>query len=318
VRDEGVVSPPARLRLVPDLPARQPRGLAFRGGEREDRQRDGVFPEEVPDEMVLADIGAEEIDPRRVGGAFGIREGVEVRAPEHVGFADDAGRDGDGGYGGVELGVGGGEEELFEEGAGVGEGVGRGGGGGVDNEGELVHEFVFLAGGGEAAEKIDHVRAGAAGGPHVAVDDPDEVAFGGEVALAHVADFGVGAKGAVGAEVGIGPEGVAAVDIGGFILDEDCGVVVGVFVYEGLEKGKGGVGARGDAEVDGELLVGVGLLEGGGEAVVEMGLEAFDGAEDGDVGDSLEEEEVGDRGRRSRGEAPFSGCSLVGLCAYWA
>jgi len=189
--------------------------------------------------------------------------------------------------------VGGGEEELFEEGAGVGEGVG-GGGGGVDDEGELMHEFVFSAVGGEAAEEVDHVCAGAAGGPDVAVNDPDEVAFGGEVALAHVADFGVGAEGAVGVEVGIGPEGVAAVEIGGFILDEDCGVVVGVFVDEGLEKGEGGVGARGDAEMDCELLAGVGLFEGGGEAVVEMGLEAFDGAEDGDVRDSLEAEVVGD------------------------
>jgi hypothetical protein len=294
VRDERVVAPPARLRLIPDLPVRQPRGLALRGGEREHRRRDGVLPEEVPDEMVLADVGAEEIDPRRVWRTLGGCEGVEVRAPEHVGFADDAGRDCDGGYGGVEFGVGGGEEELFEEGAGVGEGVVGGGGGGVDDEGELVHEFVFFAGGGEAAEEVDHVRAGAAGGPDVAVDDPDEVAFGGEVALAHVANFGVGAEGAVGAEVGVGPGGVAAVEIGGFILDEDCGVVVGVFVDEGLEEGEGGVGARGDAEMDCELLAGVDLLEGGGEAVVEMGLKAFDGAEDCDVGDSLREEEVGD------------------------
>jgi len=289
-----MVAPLVLRGLVPDLPARKPRGLALRGGEREHRRRDGVLPEEVPDEMVLADIGAEEIDPRRVWRALGVREGVEVRAPEHVGFADDAGRDGDGGYGGVELGVGGGEEELFEEGAGVGEGVGACGGGGVDDEGELVHEFVFFAGGGEAAEEVDHVRAGAAGGPDVAVDDPDEVAFGGEVALAHVADFGVGAEGMAGAEGGIGPGGVAAVEIGGFILDEDCGVVVGVFVDEGLEKGESGVRARGDAEMDCELLAGVDLLEGGGEAVVEMGLKAFNGAEDGDVGDSLREEVIRD------------------------
>jgi len=78
VRDEGVVAPPARLRLIPDLPVRQPRGLALGGGEREHRRRDGVLPEEVPDEMVLADIGAEEIDPRRVGRALGGCEGVEV------------------------------------------------------------------------------------------------------------------------------------------------------------------------------------------------------------------------------------------------
>ena len=111
------------------------------------------------------------------------------------------------------------------------------------------------------------------------------------VALAHVADFGVGAEGAVGEEVGIGPGGVA---VGGFILKEDSGVVVGVVVDEGFEDGEGGIGARGYAEVNGELWRGVGLVEGGGEAVVEMGLEAFDGAEDGDVRDSLEAEVVGD------------------------
>lgn len=280
--------------FVPDLPLHQPRGLAFRGGEREHGWRHGLLPEEVPDEMVLADIEAEEIDPRRVGGVLGGREGVQVRAPEHVRFADDAGRDGDGGYGGVEFGVGGREEELFKEGARVGERVGRGGGG-VDDEGQLVHEFVFYTVRAEAAEAVDHVCAGAARDPHVAVDDPDEVALGGVVAGAHVADFGVGAEGrVVGAEVRIGRTGVAALEIGGFILDEDLGGVVGVFVEEGLEDGKGRVGARGDAEVDGEFLVGVGLLEGGGEAVVEVGLEAFDGAEDGDVGYPSDREVGGD------------------------
>lgn len=294
MRHERVVAPLACLRFVSDLPARQPRGLALGGGEREHRWRDGVLPQEVPDEMVLADVGTEEVDPGRVGGVLGGGEGVQVRAPEHVGFADDAGRDGDGGDGGVEFGVGGGEEELFEEGAGVGEGVVGGGDGGVDDKGELVHEFVFFAGGGEAAEEVDHVRAGAAGRPDVAIDDPDEVAFGGKVALAHVADLGVGAEGGGGAAVGIGPGDVAVVEVVGFILDEDLGVVIGVFVDEGLEDGEGGIGARGDAEVDGELLGGVGLLEGRGEAIVEIGFEAFDGTEDGDVGNSLDRKVGGD------------------------
>lgn len=43
-------------------------------------------------------------------------------ASEHVGFADYAGGDGDGGDGGVEFCVRGGEEELFEEAAAEGEG----------------------------------------------------------------------------------------------------------------------------------------------------------------------------------------------------
>ena len=73
----------------------------------------GGFPEEVADEVVFADVVGEEVDS---GGAVRVRGGevVEVRAAEHVGFADYAGGDGDGVDGGVEFGVGGGEEEFFE------------------------------------------------------------------------------------------------------------------------------------------------------------------------------------------------------------
>lgn len=87
---------------------------------------------------------------------------------------------------------------------------------------------------------------------------------------------------------------MAAGEVRGFTLDEDLRVVVGVVVDEGLEDGEGGIGARRDAEVDGELFVRVGLLEGGGKAVVEVGLEAFDGTEDGDVGNPLEGKIGGD------------------------
>lgn len=45
-----------------------------------------------------------------------------MRATEHVRFSDYAGRDGDGGDGGVEFRVRGGEEELFEETATLGDG----------------------------------------------------------------------------------------------------------------------------------------------------------------------------------------------------
>ena len=74
---------------------------------------DSVFPEEVADQMVFADVVGEEVDAwraERVGGG----EVVEVRAAEHVGFADDAGRDEDGVDGCVEFRVRGGEEEFFE------------------------------------------------------------------------------------------------------------------------------------------------------------------------------------------------------------
>lgn len=53
--------------------------------------------------MVFADILAKEIDARGVVFWRGGGQSVEVRAPEHVTFADYAGCDCDGADGGVEL-----------------------------------------------------------------------------------------------------------------------------------------------------------------------------------------------------------------------
>lgn len=102
-------------------------------------------PEEVADQVVFADVVREEIDAfarvrsggveelfelmllglclvRMSGGLLWLVfwvaacEQVEVRAPEHVGFAEQAGGDGDGVDGRVEFGVGGGHEHLFKVG----------------------------------------------------------------------------------------------------------------------------------------------------------------------------------------------------------
>ena len=75
------------------------------------------------------------------------------------------------------------------------------------------------------------------------------------------------------------------------------GVEGGKVIEELLEDGVGRVIARRDAEVDCELFAGIGLCEDCGEAVVHMGLKAFDGAEYGDMG-NLREGKVG--GYRSR------------------
>lgn len=135
--------------------------------------RDGVLPEQVPDQVVLADVGGEVIEARlllllrgHAGGAAGAGERgggeqVQVRAAEHVGFADDAGGDGDGVDGRVEFGVRGREEELFQQTAPLsapspptllqcrvlvsGEILGWVGGvGHVYGERQLMHEFVSL------------------------------------------------------------------------------------------------------------------------------------------------------------------------------
>ena len=128
------------------------------------------------------------------------------------------------------------EEEFFEEGAHV---LHSCVGGfrvfacDVYDEGQLVDEFVFLPMLGwrrEAAEEVDHVGAGAARGPDVAVDYPDYVAWRGEVTGAHVADFGVGAE-------------LVVVGRGVFVFDEDFGIEGWEIVEESEEDGVGGVGA---------------------------------------------------------------------------
>lgn len=79
------------------------------------RAGEGGPPEEVAYKVVFADVVGEEIYTRRsIDVAGRLDEGVEVRTPEHGGFADDAGGDGDGVDGHVHFGVGGGEEEFFE------------------------------------------------------------------------------------------------------------------------------------------------------------------------------------------------------------
>ena len=152
-----------------------------------------------------------------------------------------------------------------------------------------MHEFIFSAIGlgHETAEEIDHVGACAVGHPDIAVDYPDDIASGGAVAVAHIADLGIGAEGGLGRKVWI------------FVLDEDSGVEGGKVVEELLEDGEGRIILRRDAEVDCKLLTGIGLFESCGETVVEMGLKAFDGAEYGDMGNLREGKDGGYRSWRS-------------------
>ena len=70
--------------------------------------------------------------------------------------------------------------------------------GDVHDEGELVDEFVILLSGrvfacfgGEATEQIDHAACYVWADPDVAIDYPDDVAFGFAVGSAHVANLGV-------------------------------------------------------------------------------------------------------------------------------
>lgn len=129
----------------------------------------------------------------------------------------------------------------------------------IDNEGELMDEFIvraLSAISSEPAELVDHSTGDALSHPYVAVDDPDDVAFCLAVTAAHVADLGVGAK----------VRGLSATtaEVGVFFLNEDMHVEDGEVGEEAGKDGIGRIGARGDAEVDGELGRGVCLVEGGG------------------------------------------------------
>lgn len=113
VWDQSVVTP-VPLLLVPFM-GRGVAGLAFLSGCSEDGRRNRLLPEEIPDKMVLADVGAEIVDSRWMLCARYVRQGMEVRAPEHVRFPHYAGRDCDRGDGGVELRMRGREKHLFQQ-----------------------------------------------------------------------------------------------------------------------------------------------------------------------------------------------------------
>lgn len=284
---------------------------------------DARAPEQVADDVVLAHVRGEVVDAlgqrRGAGGgqegvAGGVGGEVEVGAAEHVALADDAGRDADGVDGAVELGVRRGQERLLEAAAAVrpaarehrrrhvdraaaGAGAVRDGGVGeqrlalgaavahgrhrVDDEGELVHELEgrggALAVGPEAAERVDHAAGDVPRDPDVAVQRPEDVPFRLAERPAHVPDLGVRADVVV-VVVVAREEGVLG-------LDEDPGVEVGEVGHQLAEHGIGGVLLGLDAEVDGQLVARVRLVEDGGEALVEGGLEALGWADDGDMGD---------------------------------
>ena len=196
--------------------------------------------------MVFADVVGEEIDAGAAVGRGGCGwggggQGVEVRAAEHVAFADDAGGDGSGVDAGVEFRVGGRLEHFFQAAAcnrvyALGEirgkravgncaccggNTGSRGGWDVDHKGQLVHEFVFAptAARLQAAEAVDHAPRDAAADPDVAVDDPDDVAFGVAVAAAHVADLGVGPE--------VVYPAIASGEVGVLFFHQYFGIVIG-------------------------------------------------------------------------------------------
>ena len=74
--EEGVVAP--FLLGLPSSWIGVIKGQAFLSGDREDRCGHGTFPEEIPDKVILADMGAEIVDSGRVSGISMVGQRVEV------------------------------------------------------------------------------------------------------------------------------------------------------------------------------------------------------------------------------------------------
>ena len=147
-----------------------------------------------------------------------------------------------------------------------------------------MDEFVFLRVGirygREAAKAVHHETSYAWAYPHIAIDYPDDVAFGFAVGATHIPDLGVWPK----------IVQFPFCEIGVIFFDEDADIEGGVVGKEARKGWIGWVIAAGDAEVDGELGGRVALVEGCGETFVEAWFEAFDGADDGYMRDVSEGE----------------------------
>lgn len=180
------------------------------------------FPEQITNKMVLADVFREEINTLSVG------EAVEMGFAEHGRFADNAGRNQDGIDGSVEFCMCRRHEQFFDPSTTFAQGI-QGGTVGrsqlvasstgrndseiavrvatlketlsalgnrcarnIDDQWQKMDEFVLDA--SVADQCVDHSSTSTLVDPDVAVDDPNDIAFGFSVCPTHVSDFGVGSE----------------------------------------------------------------------------------------------------------------------------
>ncbi|KAH6611528.1 hypothetical protein Trco_001548 [Trichoderma cornu-damae] len=273
--------------------------------------RDYGAPEEIPNQMVFADVVGEVVDAagppvvsRKDGIPGRIGDLVQVSLAEHVALADDAGRNANNVDGAVELDVGGGHEHFVQTAAavlphpprqGLGAGSTRLGGGSekalalgrgappviddVDDDGQLVDEFVGpcrgRSGGSIAHELVDHAPQDAGRDPNVAVYDPYDVPGGLSVRPADVSYLGIRPQ-SVDAAIGAMQDGV-------LVLDQDLRIVRGKVFDEAPKKRIRRVACVLYAEANGQLLAGVVLAKRGGDALIQIGLQALDRPDDGDA-----------------------------------
>lgn len=222
------------------------------------------FPQRDANLVVLAEVLAEGGEARLVRHARGrerelaalaleLRRADEVRPAVQARLARDARRDGDAVDGEVHLGVGRAEVDLLDAAAELGVWV--------DGKGEVVHEADRVLGVVRGREQGDGAREALRGGEDVRVEDPEEVVLGLAVRADEVVDLWV--------------------DADRLLSDEELAVDVRVLLLQLADDGDGGVGLVGDAEE--ELKVGVVLAEGRLEVLVQVAVEATQGAKDRDA-----------------------------------
>lgn len=136
----------------------------------------------------------------------------------------------------------------------------------------------LLSTGQKAHQPIDHAPSDTSRDPHVAVDNPYKIALGLAVCPADVSDFWIGP------EVGAVKAGKQRV----VLLYEETDMVCGRKVVDNLfQDGIGGIILGGHTEADVQVGGRVGLAESRSQAGIEFRLEAFDRADDGDVGELI-------------------------------
>lgn len=144
----------------------------------------------------------------------------------------------------------------------------------------MVNQFVrrrwlFVGGGGEPAQPVDHAATDSPTDPDIAVDDPDQVSLGLAVRSTHVSDLGIGPE----------PRPVALL-FGCLIvllLDEDSRIMIGVVFDDRLDGLVSAVCPRRDAKMHCYLVPGIVLQKRRGETFVEVRLDALAWADDGDM-----------------------------------
>lgn len=147
----------------------------------------------------------------------------------------------------------------------------------VHDQRKLVNEFVrncSLSILHISAELVDHSSSNTLSNPYIAINYPDQISLCLPISPAHVPYFRVGPQVvllSIAAQVWI------------ILFDEDFGIKVGEVCQETFENGICWVYGGSYAEIYGELLKRICLVKCRSEAFVELGFEAFDRSEDGNV-----------------------------------